>query len=99
MTIFGYRGDFKIRTKSDAKAFLQMATRRDIFCAVPDELYWNDGKTDYCLDTKDETVSERSVTERGNIFSPYFCDNDEHEAVNTIYKTRKYINARWFNED
>ena len=96
--IFCYRADFKIRTQEDAKRFLHMVNDPD-FGRYDGELYWTDGETDFCLNAAEASVSTRSVTERGNIFSPYFCDNDEHEAVNAIYKTRKYINARWFNED
>lgn len=99
MTIFMWTADFKIRKKEDARKFVRMSSDRDFGC-FKGLRYWTDGETDYCFDAKARTVSERPVTERGNIFSPYFCDStDEEHTVNEVWRLRKYINAQIFDTE
>lgn len=98
MKVFCYRSDFRIKTKKDAERFLNMASDPD-FAKFNGELYWSDGETDYCLDAKSASVSERPVSCRGEIFSPYFDDGKKESYINTIWRTRKYINAKWFTEE
>lgn len=94
MIIFGYRHGFKIRSKKDAEQFLNCHNESD-FCYAEQEVYWNDGKDDFCLYPDDKSVGYRSMSERGNIFSPYLIlDN----PVEVIWKNRKYINKQLFSD-
>lgn len=94
--LFGYTGNFKIRSKADAEKFLNMASDPD-FMKYDGALYWSDGKDDYCLDAASARVSTRPVAWRGNIFNPYFDDGKGY--VDLIWKTRKHINAKWFTPE
>lgn len=94
--IFCYCADFRIRSKKDAEKFLNMATDKD-FGKYDGALYWSDGKDDYCLDAASASVSTRPVAWRGNIFNPYFDEGKGY--VDLIWKTRKHINATWFNKE
>lgn len=102
MKVFCYRTDFRIKSKKDAEKFLNMATDPD-FGKYDGDLYWSDGETDYCLDAKRASVSTRPVFCRGDIFSPYFDegrgDVKRNAYIDTIWRTRKYINATWFAEE
>lgn len=92
MNIFCWRYGFKIRKKADAEKLLNMASESD-FGHCDSEFYWCDDKYDYCIYPKRKEVGFRSQRERGNIFSPYFIVEN---PVDTIWKTRKYINWQYF---
>lgn len=92
MRIFMYRKSFKIRSKADAEKLLNMGTDPD-FGRCEQEFYWHDEKNDYYIDPKRCEVFSRPLFCRGNIFNPY-CQ--EVNAVDTIWKTRKCINAQHF---
>lgn len=96
MTIFCYPADFRIRSKKDAEKLLNAANDPD-FGHFKGALYWNDGETDYCLDASRASVSTRPVAWRGDIFAPYFDEGKGY--IETIWKTRKFINAQWFCEE
>ena len=92
--IMMFKSDFKIKSKKDAEAFFKME-KGSIVQASNGEYYWCDGVFDYYLSVSGEHrgVYERNISERGDVFSPYFQVLD---PVDVIWKTRKYINAKWF---
>ena len=94
MGMIVFKGDFKIKSKKDAEAFFKME-KNSVVNASDGEYYWSDGVKDYYLDVNGDSreVYERLVTERGNIFSPYWQVLD---PVDVIWKTRKFINNKWF---
>lgn len=92
ISIHMYPGDFKIRSKADARRFLE----QDGFSASDNEWYWHSNTHDYCLDCKRHDVSSRPLTERGDIFSPYVQVRD---SLNTVWVLRKFINAQLFSRD
>lgn len=98
MVVFCYRSDFKIRSKKDAEKFLDMVDSPD-FGKYSGELYWSDGEADYCLNAKAKSVSSRPVAWRGNIFNPYLCEGKRDAYIETIWRTRNHINAKWFTEE
>lgn len=91
-----YTNGFKIRSKDDAKAFFKMKKGSHVEASDGD-FYWDDGKHDYYLRVKGNgrDVFSRPVFERGNIFSPYF---QEQDPVTVIWNTRKYINRKFFSD-
>lgn len=95
MRLFMYKVGFKIRSKKDAEHFLSATDSYD-FGRVEQEVYWHDDVYDYCLYPKSKEVGERPIWARGNIFHPYLIETD---PVETIWKTRKYINAQLFTEE
>lgn len=90
-------GDFKIRSKKDAQAFFDMKKDGPVN-ATDGEFYWNTTTTDYYLSVNGNTrnVYSRPMFARGDIFFPYCQVTDPVEA---IWKTRKYINRKWFNRE
>lgn len=97
IAIMGCQYGWKIRSKKDAEAFFKME-KGGVVNASDGEFYWCDDEKDYYLsvDGKKREVYQRYKSERGNIFSPYWQVLD---PVETIWRTRKYINARWFTND
>lgn len=89
MTLFCYPGGFKIKSKADARRFLEMAAEQPV--------YWHDDELDYCLQLThyEPDVATRPQGCRGNIFAPYVVEDD---PVQTIWNTRKYINAQIFSD-
>lgn len=90
--IFSCPAKFKIRSLKDAEAFMAMRER------ASGDIYWSDEKRDYYLGICNDKVCVcwRWKTERDDIFSPYVAVKDK-SAVQTVYRTRKYINKRYFN--
>lgn len=88
---------FKIKSKADAQAFFDMK-KGGAVSASDGEFYWNTTTTDYYLAVKGDkrSVFSRPMFERGNIFAPYVQVLD---PVETIWKTRKWINAKWFTKN
>ena len=97
MALMGHDYGWKIRSKKDAEAFFKMEKGGKV-SASDGEFYWADDQFDYYLSVKGKSreVFRRFKSERGNIFSPYWQVLD---PVETIWKTRKYINAKWFTND
>jgi len=97
VALMSCKGDFKIRSKKDAQAFFDMKKEGAVH-ATNGEYYWHDGEMDYYLAVKENyrKVFQRFMSERGNIFSPYW---EVLDPVETIWKTRKYINAKWFSNE
>lgn len=90
MTVFMWPTGFKIKSKADARRFLEMAAEQPV--------YWHDDELDYRLEFSREwepQVATRPQGCRGNIFSPYVVEVD---PVQTIWNTRKYINAQIFSD-
>ena len=88
---------FKIKSKADAKAFFEMKKHSKV-SASDGEFYWSDGKEDYYLEVRKDYrgVYSRPCWARGDIFFPY-CQ--ELDPLDVIWKTRKYINAKWFTRE
>lgn len=97
MSIWGYVGNFKIKSKKDAERFLNMFADDGFICGKDTLLYWSDGEEDYCLTAASASVATRPVAERGNIFSPYFDEGKGY--IDLIWKTRKHINKRFFSKE
>lgn len=78
-----------IKTKADAEKFLKSFSG----CA-----YITGGLNDLCIEKHDGRVivSSRTPKARGDIFFPY-CEVPN--AINTIYKYRKYVNAQLTRRD
>ena len=97
MALMSYSGDFKIRSKKDAQAFLEMRKDGPVH-ATNGEYYWMDADNDYYLAVRGESrnVYSRPRWARGDIFFPY-CQ--EINPLETIWATRKYINRKWFNRE
>ena len=93
MRLFCYRVGFKVRSKADAVKLLNMIDDPD-FGRCEAELYWHDDHSDYYISPKHREVYERPIFCRGNIFNPYV---QEPDPIETIWKTRKYINAQIFS--
>ena len=85
MASFCWPSDLRIKTKADVMRFMDKTSG---------EMYFTDGVNDYCFEKRPKgegEISYRSVTERGDIFSPYFgVSRDEAEQI--IWKNRKAIN-------
>lgn len=82
-----WRSDFRIKKKSDVTELFDGN-------AFSGEMYVSDGSNDYCFEKmngKHGYLSYRSVTERGDIFSPYFCITDE-KARSFVWANRKMFN-------
>lgn len=92
MNLFIWRAGFKIKSKADAEKFLNAHNESD-FGHAESDIHWCDGEYDYWLEPKEKRVVVRSVEERGNIFALCFECVD---PVETIYRTRKYINSQVF---
>lgn len=95
MRLFLYQADFKIRKKADAKKLLNMIDESD-FGHAEQDFYWHDDEYDYYISPKRKEVYSRPIFCRGNIFNPY-CQ--ELNSLETIWKTRKFINAQWFTRE
>ena len=85
---------FKIKTKSDAREFLEKCVSGDGYIRIgisPTEEY-------VIYSTKDgfSYISHR-IGNLSDIFNPELRLPSE-DNVNTVYKIRKYINQKWFNE-
>lgn len=96
MAIMMSNWGFKIKSKADAEEFFMMKKGGKV-SASEGEFYWTDGETDYRLEVGKNNfreVATRPVCMRGNIFNPYFIEED---PVSIIWKTRKYINKKWFD--
>ncbi|MBR2679396.1 MAG: hypothetical protein IKE23_01295 [Exiguobacterium sp.] len=93
MRIICYQTGFKIRSKADASQCVE------IFRKALGDHYFNDGAFDYYADK--DGIYKRSMTERGNIFSPYFeiVKLNSADAVDTVWKLRKAINHCIFADD
>lgn len=96
-----WKKGFKIKTKEDAKLFLECAgtgvTKDHPVSCCGQCLYWCDDELDYCLDVERAEVATRSKEFRGDIFAPYVCD--PRESLELIWKTRKQINAQIFSDE
>lgn len=95
MRLFMWTNGFKIKSKNDAERLLNATDSAD-FGHAESDVYWCDDKYDYCLYTADKEVGFRLKSERGNIFSAYLIVTD---PVETIWKTRKYINSQIFSRE
>ena len=94
MSIIYYPAGFKIKSRADAHKCVE------IFRKATGDHYFNDGVFDYYTDK--DGIYERSMTERGNIFSPYFEIvklNNTLDAINTVWKLRKAINHCIFTSE
>lgn len=92
MNIFCWTVGFKIKSKADARKLLNMKNESD-FGHCETDFYWTDGERDYYISPGEQLVYQRFCSERGNPFSPYWQVLD---PVETIWKTRKYINDQYF---
>lgn len=84
---------FKIRTKEDAREFLEKCISGEGYIVIkinPTEAY-------YIYSSKDgfSYITHR-LGNLSDIFNPELRLPSE-ENVKTIYKIRKYINQKWFN--
>ena len=86
MSIIGYPQGFKIRSLRDA------VKACEIFRKSTGEHYFHDDENDYYTDG--QRIYERSMDERGDIFSPYceIANLSKAGAVDTVWKLRKAIN-------
>ena len=84
---------FKIRTKEDAKTFIENISG-DGYVTI--KISHNEAY--YIYSTKDGLlyISHR-IGNLSDIFNPEIRFPKE-DNVNTVYKIRKYINQKWFNE-
>lgn len=93
MTFIKYNHGFKIRTKSDAREFLEKCISGDGYIVIkinPTEAY-------YIYSSKDgfSHITHR-YGDLSNIFNPELRIVDE-KNIDTIWKLRKYINEKYFN--
>lgn len=83
---------FKIKTKSDAREFLEKCISGDGYIRIkisPTEEY-----VIYSTKTGFSYITHR-FGDLSNVFNPELQIIEE-ENINTIYKIRKYINQRFF---
>lgn len=93
MTLIKYNRGFKIRTKSDAREFLEKCISGEGYIVIkinPTEAY-------YIYSSKDgfSHITLR-YGDLSNIFNPEIRIVDE-KNIDIIWKIRKYINQKWFN--
>ena len=84
---------FKIRTKEDARTFIEKCVSGDGYVVI--KLSYNEAYYIYSTKEGFSYISHR-IGNLSDIFNPELRLLEE-ENVNTIYKIRKYINQKWFN--
>ena len=93
MTFIKYNHGFKIRTKSDAREFLEKCISGDGYICIkinPTEAYYF-----YSSKNGFSYITHR-FGNLSDIFNPELRLPSE-DNINTVYKIRKYINQKWFN--
>lgn len=94
MLVIKYNHGFKIKTKEDAKNFLNNCIKGNGSVTIPVNRH-------HCFfirrnDSLNFTEIAEKVGDLENIFNPELVISDEL-MVDYIWKMRKYINKRWFN--
>lgn len=94
MVFIKYKNGFKIKTKSDAREFIEKCISGDgyicIKISVTEAYYIYSSKLGLAYIT-------HRLGNLSDIFNPELRLPTE-DNVNTVYKIRKYINQRFFNE-
>ena len=93
MVFIKSQNDFKIRTKEDAKEFLEKCISGKGYVAI--KISHNEAYYIYSSEKGFSYISHR-IGNLSDIFNPELRLLDE-ENVDTIWKIRKYINKRFFN--
>ena len=93
MTFIKYNHGFKIKTKSDAREFLEKCISGDGYIRI--EISRNEEYVIYSTKDGFSYISHR-IGNLSDIFNPELRLLEE-ENVDTIWKIRKYINKRFFN--
>lgn len=84
---------FKIRTKEDARTFIEKCVSGDGYVVI--KLSHNEAYYIYSTKEGFSHISHR-IGNLSDIFNPEIRFPKE-DNVNTMYKIRKYINQKWFN--
>lgn len=84
---------FKIRTKEDARTFIEKCVSGDGFTVI--KINHNEAYYIYSSKSGFSYITHK-LGNLSDIFNPELRLPSE-ENVNTIYKIRKYINQKWFN--
>lgn len=93
MVLIKHKNGFKIKTKSDAREFLEKCISGEGYIVIkinPIEAYYI-----YSAKNGFSYITHR-LGNLSDIFNPELRLPSE-DNVNTIYKIRKYINQKWFN--
>ena len=89
-------GDFKIRKKSDIDTLVKKC-----MCKGSEYYFENDTKDEsiYVSVSKDgELKVDIKIGDLRDIFNPLIVICDEKEKYEYLWKFRKYINRKWFND-
>lgn len=84
---------FKIKTKEDARTFIEKCILGDGYVVI--KISHNEAYYIYSSEKGFSYISHR-IGNLSDIFNPEFRLPEE-DNVNTVWKIRKYINQKWFN--
>lgn len=93
MVFIKSQNGFKIKTKEDARTFIEKCVSGDGYVVI--KLSHNEAYYIYSTKEGFSYITHR-IGNLSDIFNPELRLLEE-ENVNTIYKIRKYINQKWFN--
>lgn len=94
MVFIKSQNGFKIRTKEDARIFIEKCIAGDGYICIK----INSTEAYYIYSSKNgfSYITHR-IGNLSDIFNPELRLPSE-DNLNTVYKIRKYINQKWFNE-
>lgn len=91
MVFIKSQNGFKIKTKEDAKTFIENISG-DGYATI--KISHNESY--YIYSTKDGFYISHRIGNLSDIFNPELRLPEE-DNINTVWKIRKYINQKWFN--